>query len=288
MAANRLRFDSEERRLASAGIEPKNLAALVEAISEAVGPEPITKPELAREIESRVGSWAVARNQGWMGNYSNWPMTMGWASALGRVCYGPTLGGRVTFVRLTDWAGWREEDPFEAGLFVLRRFLAAYGPSTQAEFGRWFAVRPALPKRLFAELAGELVEVDVEGDRRQLLRDDVDGFEPAADTVHLVPHFDVFVVGSHPRRQLIPAASPVAAATQGTAASLAVLLVGGQVAGVWERRPKGSRLAVRVDAHRPLTRRQRDAVAEQAARAAEVLESTCDLEFGAVELRPHA
>src|SRR5205807_9275963 len=112
-----------------------------------VGPGPITKPELEVQVESRVGAWAVARNAGWIGTYANWPMALGLASALGRVCHGPGLGGRVTYVRLADWSGWREEDPVEAGIFVLPRFLRTYGPSATAEFVRRFATEPASTRR---------------------------------------------------------------------------------------------------------------------------------------------
>jgi Winged helix DNA-binding domain len=288
MAANRLRFEAEERRRVKTGLDFKSLVAVVEAISAAVGPEPITRPELERELEARAGSWAVARNEGWAGSYSNWPMALGWAAALGRVCYGPAPGGRITFVRLADWTGWREEDPFEAGLFVLRRFLQAYGPSTTGEFARWFSLEPTLAKRLFGDLEPELAAVEVEGSRRWLLKEDVDSAaQPVADAVHLLPHFDVFTVGSHPRDQLMVPGSPVALAAPGTAAPLAVLLVGGRVAGIWKRRPKGKRLLIRVDAHQPLTRRQREMVAERAERVAQVLELQCELEFGAVPLRMH-
>src|SRR2546427_1417873 len=285
MAANRLRFESEQRRLSKAGMDLESFFGVVEAISDAVGPEPMTRPELEGELEARVGGWAVAKNQGWVGSYSNWPIALGWAAALGRVCHGPAPGGRTTFVRLADWAGWREEDPFESGLFVLRRFLRAYGPSTTAEFQRWFSLEPAPAKRLFAELGPELVEVDVEGSRRWLLEADCAAAEPAPEAVSLLPHFDVFTVGSHPRDQLMPPGSPIALAAPGTAAPLAVLLVGGRVAGVWERRPKGKRLLVRVDAHQALTRRQRSSAGEQAERVAQVLELRCELEFGTVPLR---
>jgi hypothetical protein len=288
MAANRLRFPAEERRLPQRGIDPEGLHAVIEAISEIVGPEPISRPELERELETRVGGWAMRTNLGWVGSYKNWPLALGWAAAMGRVCYGPGQGGRISFVRLSDWTGWRDEDPMQSGLFALRRFLRAYGPSTPAEFSRWFALEPPITRRLFEELAGELAEVDVEGSRRWILSDDVDApSEPAARAVNLVPHFDVFVVGSHPREQLMAPGSAVAAASPGTAAPLAVLLVGGRVAGVWERRPKGKRLLIRVDAHQPLNRRQRDAIAVQAERIAEILESRCELEFGPVSLRRH-
>jgi hypothetical protein len=56
-----------------------------------------------------------------------------------------------------------------------------------------------------------------------------------------------------------------------------------------ERAPAGNLVRViRVDAHRPLNRRQRSAVEEQALRVAQVLERECELEFGEVALRPHA
>jgi hypothetical protein len=287
MAANRLRFDSERQRYAKLGMDVANLDRLVDAISEVVGPEPMARPELERELESRVGKWATARNQGWAGNYPNWPLALGCAAALGRVCYGPGESGRATFVRLSDWSGWREEDPFEAGLFALKRFLRAYGPSTVAEFGRWFALEPPLARRLFAESPG-LIEVEVERGKRWLSAADANAAESAhPNAVHLLPHFDVYVVGSHPRDQLIPRESALAATRLGTAAPFAVLLVGGRVGGVWERKPKGKALHIRVDAHVPLKPTQRQSVEAQAERVAEILGLECRLEFGEVSLKRH-
>jgi hypothetical protein len=288
MAVNRLRFDAEERHRARRGIDAGRFHAVVEAISDAVGPEPITRPELEAAIAAKAGTWALQRNEGWVGNYMNWPLALGWAAALGRVCYGPGEGGRVTYVRLADWSGWREEDPFQAGLFALRRFLHAYGPSTPAEFCRWLALEPAVVRSLFEAAEPELEPVDVESSRRWLLAVDAAGdWLPATDAAHLLPHFDQFVVGSHPREQLIPPGSPVAVASPGTAAPLAVLLLGGQVAGVWQRQAKGKRLLVRVDSYVGLSRRQKMALTEQATRVAEILELSLELEFGAVPLRKH-
>ena len=287
MAANRLRFASEERRRSRSGLDMDRFFEVVEAISDIVGPQPIGRPELEAELERRVGAWAVARNQGWVGSYANWPMAVGWAAALGRVCYGPGQGGRSTFVRLADWSGWRDEDPFSAGLWVFRRFLYAYGPSTLAEFGRWFGLEPAPLKRLFAGLRDELVAVEVEGEQRWLLLGDEHGFEPAPQAVHLLPHFDVYVVGSHPRNQLIPPTGVIGQVAPGTAAPLPVVLVGGRVMGLWRRESKGKRLRITVDAHVPLDSSQKDAIAEQAVRVGEILELTSELEFGPLPIRFH-
>jgi Winged helix DNA-binding domain len=287
MAANRLRFAAEERRRRGQGVDMDGFFEVVEAISDMVGPEPLTRPQLEQELERRVGAWAVTRNQGWVGTYANWPMAVGWAAALGRVCYGPGQGGRSTFVRLTDWSSWREEDPFQAGLWVVRRFLRAYGPATVAEFARWFALEPPQARQLFAALEAELEAVEVDGEKRWMLAGDGDGFEPAPASVHLLPHFDVYVVGSHPRRQLIPPGTAIGQAVSGTAAGLPVVLVGGRVMGVWVREPKGKRLRIAVDVHTSLTRRQREAIAEQAERVGEILELESELEFTSLPLRFH-
>lgn len=288
MAANRLRSAAEEKRLERAGIKPADLESAVRAISEVVGAQPISRPELETELEARLGGWSTATNQGWMGTHKNWPMALGRAAALGLVCYGPGEGGRSTFVRLSDWSKWREVEPEVGGRFALRKFLHAYGPSTMAEFARWFAGAPGLVKQLFEGLADELVELRVEGEKRWTLRSDAAGFPGAPDSINLLPHFDVFVVGSHPRDQLVAPGSPIAAASPGTAAPFAVVLRGGRVAGVWERKPKGKRMLIRVDAYWPLTRKHRIRLEEQAVRIGAILERECEVEFGHVDLRPHA
>src|SRR5262249_25814577 len=104
MAANRLRFPAERARYARLGMQVGDLDRLVDAISDSVGREPIDRPGLERELASRVGELATTRNQAWAGNYPNWPMAVGYAAALGRVCYGPGEAGRITFVRLADWS----------------------------------------------------------------------------------------------------------------------------------------------------------------------------------------
>ena len=288
MAANRLRFAAEEKRLDRAGIKPADLQSAVRVISEVVGAQPIGRAELERELEARLGGWSIATNQGWMGTHKNWPMALGWAAALGLVCYGPGEGGRSTFVRLSDWSKWREVEPEIGGRFALRKFLHAYGPSTMAEFSRWFAGGPGLVRQLFEGLSDELVELNVGGERRWALRSDNSDFPGASDSVNLLPHFDVFVVGSHPRNQLIDPGSPIAAASPGTAAPFAVILHGGRVAGVWERKARGKRMLVRVDAYWPLKRRHRIALEEQAVRIGAILGRECEVEFGHVDLRPHA
>ena len=288
MAAARLRLPAEERRLARAGIDIAELKRVINAIERIMGPRPITRPELEAALAEHSPAWAMTTNPGWVGSYKNWPLALGWSAAMGHVCYGPGDGGRISLVGLRHWCAWREVEPVEGGMFAVRRFLHAYGPSTQAEFSRWFALEPAITRRLFDALSRELADVDVEGERRWILRSDARAAaDPADDAVNLLPQFDVFIVGSHPRRQLIDPDSEVARLSPGTAAGFAVILVGGRVAGVWERRPKGKRLVVRADPIWRLNRAQKAALEAQAYRVAEILQRECEFELGPVELRPH-
>ncbi|MBV8713916.1 MAG: winged helix DNA-binding domain-containing protein [Chloroflexi bacterium] len=107
----------------------------------------------------------------------------------------------------------------------------------------------------------DLVAVDVEG-WTAWLPADADDPEPdnTAGSVHLLPHFDPFVVGSFPRSQLI-APSGIELIREGRAANFAVLLVDRLVSGFWECKIRKSRLEVRVDAFVSLTEAQQSDIA---------------------------
>jgi hypothetical protein len=104
--------------------------------------------------------------------------------------------------------------------------------------------------------------------------------------VHLLPHFDCYVVGGFPRSQLIPETAP-AALRKGTAAPFSVLLVEGVVAGLWERRARGKQLEVRVHAFDGLSATQQREVERQAVRIGEIQQLRAVVSFGHVVPRGH-
>jgi hypothetical protein len=57
----------------------------------------------------------------------------------------------------------------------------------------------------------------------------------------LLPYFDAYVIGCHPRATLFPACRGKRALTGGQAGNVPVLLVDGVVAGVWHQRRSGRR-----------------------------------------------
>jgi winged helix DNA-binding protein len=187
------------------------------------------------------------------------------------------------------WLGsWHEADPGEALAEVFRRYLRAYGPATPRDFAQWFNVPPAAARDLAARISGELKEVDVEGYRALVLAGDKGVAEmPEELPVRLLPHFDCYSIGCHPRDRLLPPDWAQRVPPRTTPGTLQVLLVEGKIAGIWERQAKGKRVDVRVQLFGSLDRRQKRLLEEEARRVGEVLEGEATLEIGPVAVRPH-
>jgi hypothetical protein len=110
-----------------------------------------------------------------------------------------------------------------------------------------------------------------------------------ADGVLLLPYFDAFVVGSQPRDRLFPGgAADRALAPSGQAGNFPVLLVDGEVAGVWHQRRSGGKIDITVEPLVSLTAGRRRALEAQAGRIGEILEGRPRLVVGTVTAGAHA
>lgn len=263
---------------------------VIAAMRDALDGRCLTRDELHQEIVGRVGAWA---GEGvWPafgGAWPRWTLALAPAAQRGVLCFGPPRGNRVTYVRLDQWLGPLTQSDGRAALAeICRRFLDVYGPATPTEFARWFNTTPAAARELFEALSGDLEEVDVEGWRAWLPGplESHDEHLAQAPSVLLLPQFDCYVVGSHPRNRLVPSSAP-AALQKGTAAPFSVLLIDGVVGGLWQRRRIGTVLQVQVDPFRALSKQERSLLAEQVARIGQILLLSGELSFGAVEARPH-
>jgi hypothetical protein len=265
-------------------------ADLGEAILVALEGRQLTREELGEHVERRLGAWATeAVFPAFGGQWPRWQIALHQAAQDGQIVAGPPRGNRVTYVRTEEWLGSLEPVDGQSALReVCRRFLEAYGPATHVEFARWFYTRPAAARALMASM--DLQPIDVEGWRAWMPR----GATPApvgsprseVARVHLLPHFDCYVVGGFPREQLIPPVAPPAL-RRGTAAPFAVVLVDGVVGGLWERRKRGGQLDVRVHTFESLDSQQRNEVERQAQRVGAIQQVRTSVSFGHVEARGH-
>jgi hypothetical protein len=282
---------NEARRLAEMGLEMEQVEVIVAAIGEALDGRRLTREELGQEVARRVGSWATdAVSPAFGGKWPRWLMALGAAANRGLLCFGPNEGQRVTFVRPDQWLGHSlvELDGTEALLEVLRRYLSTYGPVTHHEFARWFAMPPGRALALTRQLAGELEEVDVEGHRAWLPgAGATDAYPPVEGVVRLLPHFDCYLIGCHPRDRLVPATWAKRVLTRGSIGNLPLVLVDGVVAGLWQQQRRGQRLEIRVEVFQPLDPQQHQQLLVAVARVGEILEAESFLTLDTVDARPH-
>ena len=281
----------EARRLAQRGLDPTRLEAIVTAIGAALDGRRLTREELGAEVTRRIGSWAMDPVSPSFGGLApRWQNALGAAANAGLLCFGPDQGNKVTFVRADQWlGGWMEVDESKALQEAFRRYLSAYGPATSRDFAQWFGIQPRDAADLPHQLADELEEVEVEGWRAWPLADESEAPWPEAhDAARLVPHFDCYAIGCHPRERLVPPEWRARGLAQGSIGHLPLVMIGGIVAGVWNQRRRGRRVEIQVETSYALNARQRQDLEMAATRIGEITQAEATLSFGAVDARPHA
>jgi hypothetical protein len=147
------------------GVTPKQIDALRHAARSALEGGPLTRDELVTAIVAQRGLRHVGE-----------ALRSGWGTLLkplawqGDLCYGPSRGGRVTFLlpehASSRWMGL--PDPEEAAAIAIVAYFRTYGPATIDAFGKWLAGGWFGTRQLrtwFDALEHRLAEVDVDGER---------------------------------------------------------------------------------------------------------------------------
>jgi len=264
--------------------------AVISAIHEALSERDLTLEELDAEVVRRAGPWAGERVMpAFQDLWPRWRQAIRPAAARGVLCFGPNRGRTITYASPRRWIAGYEAVPHEgASLETLALFLHAYGPAQPEQFARWLGAAPRWAHDLFARAADRLERVEVEGDELWQLAGDETTDEGAEGVVRLLPYFDAYAVGSHPRERLFAGAALDRAVTRGQAGNVPVLVADGLVAGVWHQRRRGNRIAVTVEPLRPLRSAERRGLEEEVERLGEIQEASATLTMGSVTAGPHA
>ena len=83
-------------------------------------------------------------------------------------------------------------------------YFRSYGPATVDQVAQWLGVPATGLRRVVATMTDEFVEVDLAGAPALLAATDADQdgeVGEVGDRVRLLPYFDPYVVGCHPRRR---------------------------------------------------------------------------------------
>jgi Winged helix DNA-binding domain len=260
----RRRWDSNdwlERHQLSA----KEAAAVFDAILDTVGKDGSTRAEIADAVAGRLGAKFRAKIA------SGWGEMLAPLMYMGQLCFGPTIGPNVTFVRTDAWIGpLRRIDPDDAWRELIRRFLATYEPTTLEGLARWFGLKPAEALTLLRSLEPETAAFSIEGRKAWTLSRSRSASRPPA-SVRLLAQYDPYVIGSHPRETMIDerARAQIRTYKRGQwegAVGVPVLLIDGIVSGVWERRERGGRIEIAAQPATKLSTAQRTAIGAEVAR----------------------
>jgi hypothetical protein len=273
-----------------AQLTPEQTEIVIAAIADVLEDAELTIDELTESIVAASGAWAgdlVMPAFG--GMWPRWRQAIGEAANRGVLCFGPNRGRNVTYTNPRRWLpGFKPLDGPAALDEILKRYLHSYGPATPAQFAQWLAAPQRWAGELFASLASELQQVEVEGRSAWLLAGDTTMPSEPSHGLRLLPYFDAYVVGCHPRELLFPGRAAKRALAGGQAGNFPVLLIGGVVAGVWHLRRAGRKLAITVEPLKTITAGQRRALDDQVARVGAILEGTPELTIGTVTVGPHA
>lgn len=275
---------------ANALLTPEQTEQVIAAIADALVDAELTTDELTEEVVARTGSWAADPvMEAFQGKWPRWIQAKGIASNRGALCFGPNRGRKTTYTSPRRWLpGFRPADERTALAELTRRYLHAYGPATAQQFAKWLAVPRGWVSGLFDSLADELEEVELDGTPAWLVAGDT--AMPSAEPrgVRLLPYFDAYSVGCHPRELLFPGRAAERALAGGQAGNFPVLLIDGTVAGVWHLRRSGRKLDITVEPLDRLSVVQRRSLDEEVERVGEILEGTPRLTIGTVTVGPHA
>ena len=255
------------------GVTREQYEAIVENVPRALDGRPRTREWLADRLAELAGpdvreavlfSWGGVLKQ---------------SARRGDLCFGPPRGRNITFVRPDCWLRrpLRTPDPDEAGRELVRRFLAAYGPASAVDFGRWLE-DPTRARALLKANASDLTEVEVEGRRASALTADIAALAGRRRPrgVRLLPAFDQYVTGPRPREAFVPP-DRMARVYRPQGFVSPVVLVDGRAAGIWSHEQRGGAIRVEVEPFQALAPKVRKALAAEVERLAAFLGGTPEL-----------
>ena len=273
----------------SVRLAPAQLDEVVAGIGAVLADAELTIDELDAALADEVGGWAVERCMpAFQELWPRWRQAVDTAANRGVLCFGPVPGPEghlhqpaAVVARVRAGAGAGGGDL--AGPLVPALVRAGPAGAPRAVAGRreavgGDAVRDAhLGRRDRAGGAGGL---GVAGDT---------AFPPEAPRgLRLLPYFDAYVVGSHPRDQVFPGAAAARAQARRQAGNFPVLLLDGVVGGVWHQKRSGRYVDVTVEPLAELSAARRRDLEAETERIGAFVGLTPRLTVGPVTVGPHA
>jgi uncharacterized protein YcaQ len=268
------------------GISEQEMTAIMDAVRDALDGNNLTREQLANEVAKRTGMPMLRES-----------LSSGWGSLLkpsafrGDLCFGPSQGQSVTFVRPNQWIRpFDPQDSHEALKEMARRYMTTYGPASREDFARWIGITPPEGGRIIQAIVDEVEPVTVEewkGWKGWALKRDVNELQSLHPTssVRLLPSFDPYVVArSHASVHAVPDYKVNRERIYRVAAWVTpVVIVDGRIEGIWEYERRRNTIAVKLEMFGALSARVKRSIEEEVDRLGVFLGAKAELELAKLD-----
>jgi hypothetical protein len=193
----------------------------------------------------------------------------------GLACHAPPQQGEARMVHRERWVpdlAWNPPSAEAANHELARRYFAAYGPATLADFAYWRGRSLGDARRWVAALGDELAPVSVDGTPMLARSADLDQLRQPAPAAAdwpllLVGRFEPLLLGHKVKDDLIDP-THYQAVWRPAGHIEATVLIQGRIAGTWRYDWQGTGIRVQVQPFRALNKTQRRHVERRAAQIA--------------------
>ena len=189
------------------------------------------------------------------------------------ICSGPRRGKQLTYALLDTRAPATPPLAREEALAELtRRYFTRRGPATPRDFAWWSGLTVADARRGIALLDSELERLTI-GDTEHWIAADAPT-SPARPSLsaHLLPNYDEYFIGFRDRSAIGHRVPDTSTVTGGSALIPHVIVVNGELVGIWRRAFEKDRVVVSLEPHAALTRRELELVTVEARRFGKFLD----------------
>ena len=217
------------------------LAEVLDAIGDVLTDEPRTRVQIVDAVVARVRRPHLREHM-----LTGWGTFLGPAAQRGNLIFGPSDGRNVAFVDPADWLGRpvapssEEAAADEALASLIARYLTAFPGSSREMIARWWGGgRLSAVTRALARMRDAIAEIDVEGTRGLVRREDLAVLAETEVGRHLrlLPGFDPFT-NELPRHVDAVLDERLHERVHRTAGWVTpVVVVDGRVGGTWELQP---------------------------------------------------
>ena len=145
--------------------------------------------------------------------FSPWGGVFAELVRIGEACHARWDGGEARYAHRSHWLpglAWIPPTAAEANVGLARRYFRGYGPATVADFAYWRGGGAGPGRAAVAALGGELSEVETEGGRLLLAREDAEALSatpPERDAwpVRMLGRFDPLLLAHRVKDWVVPA-----------------------------------------------------------------------------------